>query len=150
MGRLVAKVVDALRGTRSEYQELIHELELRNRVRGIDTSFSYFQAPVRVEDALGRVFPSLSECSVEALVEIKAKFREGPGKNEVMAGDFDIFNAEKTAQLLATSGNNVLLPGMLINMEIIFAQAFTQDEKCPMPHCASKTFVKAIGGGRTW
>lgn len=126
-------------------------LELRNSVRGVDTRFTYFQAPVRVEDALGRVFPFPSECSVEALlVEIKARFREGPGKNEVMAGDFDIFNAKNTAQLLATSDHNVLLPGMSINMAIIFKLAFAPDDRCLMPHCASKTFVEALGGGRTW
>ena len=123
---------------------------MRNSVRGVDTRFTYFQAP-RVEDALGRVFPFPSECSVEALlVEIKARCREGPGKNEVMAGDFDIFNAKNTAQLLATSDHNVPLPGMSINMAIILEQAFAQDDKCPMPHCASKTFVEALGGGRTW
>ena len=126
-------------------------LELKNSVRGVDTRFTYFQAPVRVEDALGRVFPFPSECSVEALlVEIKARFREGPGKNEVVAGDFEIFNAKNTAQLLATSDHNVLLPGMSINMAIILEQAFPRDDKCPMPHCASKNFVEVLGGGRTW
>ena len=126
-------------------------LELRNSDRGIDTRFTYFQAPARVEDALGRVFPFPSECSIEALVaEIRVKFKEGPGKKEVMTGDFEIFNSQNTEQVLTTSDCNVLLPGMSINMAIILEQAFAQDDKCPMPHCASKTFVEAIGGGRTW
>lgn len=56
-------------------------LEMRDSVRGIDTRFTYFQAPVRVEDALGRVFPFPSACSVEALVaEIVVRFQQGPGK----------------------------------------------------------------------
>ena len=127
-------------------------LELRDNVLGIDTRFTYFQAPVRVEDALGRVFPFPSECSVQALVsEIEFKFQEGPGKKEVMAGDFEIFNAKDTNQLFNISGHNIFVPGMSINMAIIFEKdLFGNVDKCPMPHCASRIFMEAIGGGKTW
>ncbi len=126
-------------------------LEIRASLLGIDTRFTYFQVPVRVEDALGRVFPFSSECSIEALnAEIKTRFKEGPGKTEVMAGDFEIFNAKNTDEVLTVSGHDVLLPGMLINMAIILEKEFAEGNKCPMPHCASKTFVEADGGGRTW
>ena len=117
----------------------------------MDTRFTFFQAPVRVEDALGRVFPFSSECSIEALnAEIKSRFRKGPGKIEVMAGGFEIFNAKNTDQVLTISGHNVLLPGMSINMAIVVEKEFVEGDQCPMPHCPSETFVKAIGGGRTW
>ena len=126
-------------------------LELRTSVLGIDTRFTYFQTPVRVEDALGRVFPFSSECSIEALnAEIKARFKEGPGKTEVMAGDFELFNAKNTDQVLTISGRNPLLPGMSIHMAIILEKEFAEGDKCPMPHCASKTFLEADCGGRIW
>lgn len=126
-------------------------LELRASLPGIDTRFTYFQAPVRVEDALGRVFPFSSECSLEALnAEIKARFKEGPGKTEVMAGDFEIFDAKNTDQSLTISGRNVLLPGMSINMAIVLNKEFAEDDKCPMPHCASKTFNKPVRDGKGW
>ena len=126
-------------------------LEIRASLLGIDTRFTYFQVPVRVEDALGRVFPFPSECSIEALnVEIKTKFKEGPGKTKVMVGDFEIFNAKNTDEVLTVSGRDVLLPGMSIHMAIILERDFAEGSKCPMPYCASKTFLEAVGGGRTW
>ena len=126
-------------------------LELRANVPGIDTRFPYFQAPVRVEDALGRVFHFSSECSIEALnAEIMTRFKKGPGKTEVMAGDFEIFNAKNTDQALTISGRNVLLPGMSISMAIVLEKTFAEGDKCPMPHCASKSFIEAVGGGKTW
>ncbi len=126
-------------------------LELKASVLGIDTRFTYFQAPVRVEDALGRVFPFSSECSIEALdAEVKARFKKGPGKSEVLAGDFEMFNAKSTDQVITISGRNLLVPGMSINMAIVLEQDFAEGDKCPMPHCVSRTFMEAVGGGRTW
>lgn len=126
-------------------------LELRANVPSIDTRFTYFQAPVRVEDALGRVFHFSSECSIEALyTEIKVRFKEGPGKTEVMVGDFEIFDARNSDQVFTISGRNVLLPGMSISMAIILAKKLPEGDICPMPHCASQSFIEAVGGGRTW
>lgn len=126
-------------------------LELKASRLGINTSFTYLQAPIRVEDALGRVFHFPSECSIEALIaEIKARFKDCPGKTKVMAGDFELFNAKNTDQVLTASGHNILLPGMSINMAIVLKKEFPEGDKCPMPQCASRTFVEAVGGGRIW
>ena len=126
-------------------------LELKASVLSIDTRFTVFQAPVRVEDALGRVFAFPSEFSIEALdAEIKARFKEGPGKNEVLAGNFEIFNAKNADQVITVSGRSVLVPRMSINMAIVLEKEFAEGDKCPMPRCASRTFVEAVGGGRTW
>ena len=126
-------------------------LELKASVLSIDTRFTFFQAPVRVEDALGRVFFFPSECSIEALdAEIRARFKQGPGKTEVLAGNFEIFNAKNADQVISVSGNSLLVPRMSINMAIVLGQAFSKGDKCPMPHCTSRTFVEAVGGGRTW
>ena len=129
-------------------------LEIKTNVLGIDTRFTYFQAPVKVEDALGRVFTFSSECSIEALdAEIRSRFQKGPGKTEVMAGDFELFNAKNADQVLTVSDSNGLLPGMSINMAIVLEndeKEFAEGAKCPMPHCNSRTFVEAVGGGRIW
>ena len=126
-------------------------LELKASVLSIDTRFTFFQAPVKVEDALGRTFFFPSECSIEALdAEIRARFKQGPGKTEVLAGNFEIFNAKNANQVITMSGHSVLVPRMSINMAIILAKEFAEGDKCPMPHCTSRTFVEAVGGGRTW
>ena len=126
-------------------------LELKTNLLGIDTRFTYFQAPVKVEDALGRVFPFSSECSIEALnTEIRSRFKKGPGKTEVMAGDFELLNAKNAKHVLTISDDIGLLPGMSINMAIVLEKKFAEGDKCPMPRCNSKTFVEAVGGGRTW
>ncbi len=67
-----------------------------------------------------------------------------------MAGDFEIFNAKDSEQVLTTSSRDTLLPGMSINMAIVLENVFAGDDKCPMPRCLSKSFVNAIGGGRIW
>ena len=126
-------------------------LELRTSLTGVDTRFTFFQEPVKVEDVLGRICPFSSECNVEVLnAEIKARFKQGLGKAEVMAGDFEIFNAKNSDQVLTTSDPNGLLPGMSIYMAIVLENAFDSNEKCPMPRCASTSFVNTVGGGKTW
>ena len=132
-------------------QQIRTILELETNALGIDTRFTYFQAPVTVEDALGRVFRFSSECGIEALdAEIRSRFKKGPGKIEVIAGDFELFNAKNAKQVLTVSDGNGLLPGMSIYMAIVLEKEFAEGDKCPMPRCTSKTFVKAVGGGRTW
>ena len=124
---------------------------MKASLSGIDSRFTYFQASVRVEDALGRVFAFPSKCSIEALnTEIKARFKEGPGKTEVKAGEFEIFNIKNTDHVLTISGGDVLLFAILINIAIILEKKFAESDKCPMSHCASKIFVEAISGGRNW
>ena len=124
-------------------------LELKASVLSIDTRFTFFQAPIRVEDALGRFFLFPSECSIEALdAEIKARFKEGPSKTKVLAGNFEIFNAKNVNQVITISGRSVLVPRMSINIAIILEKEFAEGDKCSMPHCASRTFVEAIGRGR--
>lgn len=67
-----------------------------------------------------------------------------------MAGDFEIFNAKNTDQLLNISGHNALVPGMSINMVVVFEKESAKGEKCPMPYGASKSFVEAVGGRKNW
>lgn len=76
---------------------------------------------------------------------------EVPARSWQGTGDIEIFDAKNPIQLLTTSGRNVLLPGMFVNMAILIeADCVAGDEECPMPYCASKTFVEVISGGKTW
>ena len=127
-------------------------LELKTSL-SVDTRFTFFQDPVRVEDALGRVFPFPSECSIEALhAEIKARFREGPGELEVMLGKFEIFDARNTDQSITRSGHNVLLPGMFVNMALVFETTITKSMgiQCPMSQCGSSLCMNAVGLTVIW
>ena len=116
-----------------------------------DTRFTYFQEPVRVEDVLGRVFPFASECSLEALnAEIRVRFKQGPGRPEVLAGEYEISNAKDSNQVLSIANDDSLLPGMSITMAIIMERRLGEEERCPRPGCLSRCFVGASCGGRTW
>ena len=128
-------------------------LELRDSARGIDTRFTYFQPPVRVEDALGRVFPFPAECSVEALsCELKFRFREGACMEEVMAGSFEVFNFENQDQILTISDRSGLVSGMSIKMVVILTIEIPDREECPEPRWASEDLPAflPVGDGRSW
>lgn len=133
----------------STQQILTIVLELRASDRPIDTRFTYFQDPVRFEDVLGRVFPFPSECSIEALdTEIKARFKQGPGKAEVMAEAYEIANAKDSKQVLTVADEATLLPGMSITMAIVVEKPSNQSDQCPS--CPSRSFVEMACGGKIW
>ena len=124
---------------------------MRTNLLSVDTRFTFFQAPVKVEDALGRVFPFPSECSISALnAEIKERFKEGPGKFEVSAGDYEVFNAKNSNQVLTNASGVQLLPGMSVYMAIIVAKQHSKEDECQIPHCNSRTFLETPGGGKNW
>ena len=113
-------------------------LELKTNLLGIDTRFTYFQATVKVEDVLGRVFPFSSECSIEALdTEIRSRFKKGPGKIEVKAREFELFNAKNARQVLTITDDNGLLPGMSINMAIVLEKEFAEDISQFLSRCGN-------------
>ena len=117
----------------------------------LDTRFNHFQDPVKVEDVLGRVFLFPSECSLEALnTEIKVRFKKGLGRREVLAGDYEIFNARNTAHVLTITGNDTLVPGMSIHMAVVVGIGASHHGKCPRPQCYSRTFTDAAYGGKVW
>ena len=117
----------------------------------LDTRFTYFQAPVKVEDVLGRVFPFPSECSLEALnMEITVRFKDGLGRRKVLAGDYEIFNARNTAHVLTITGNDTLVPGMSIHMAVVVGIEASHHGKCPRVQCPSLTFTHSTFGGKIW
>lgn len=132
-------------------------LEIRANCAGIDTRFTFFQEPVKVEDVLGRVFPFASECSVESLhAEIKARFRAGPGKRKVEIGHYEIFSATDSEHVLTMSETSMLLPGMSLVMAVIlegplyFGDSLDSGGRCPATNCLSTDIVKSPAGGNRW
>lgn len=127
-------------------------LELRFSQPTADTRWTFFQSPVRFEDALGRVFPVPSEYSFEELeLLIKHRFKEGPGREQVEAGDYELFNQKNSKQTISSSSFlKTLLPGMRVNMAILIEGASKTLEVCPMPRCGSQNTEAALGGGWIW
>lgn len=141
LGEMVAKVCVS---TQQTYAVV---LEIRNSLTGPDTRCSFFQAPLVIEDALGRKFPVPSEYDFDLLdAVIKHRFNTGPGSLDVEAGNYEYFKMKNSDDVL--SKNSQLLPGMAITMAIIVSRQTSVDETCPKPECGSIQTVKSPGGGR--
>ena len=116
-----------------------------------DLRHTWFQDPVKLEDALGRILPIPSEYNyskVEAIV--KDQFKAGPGRQRVLQGDYELFDAKNSNHMISNSEWTGLLPGMNIKMAIIVEQPFSEVECCPMPRCISRNFRAMQGGGNVW
>ncbi|XXG93972.1 hypothetical protein Hte_000222 [Hypoxylon texense] len=126
-------------------------LEIRTSITSApDIRWTFLQDPFIVEDALGRKFPVPSEYDYSLLdVIIKHKFQDGPGAEQVAAGDYEIMDAKNRQHVLST--NSWLRPGCSITMAILVGRphlAVLTDEDCPMPRCRSNNTIVVPGGGR--
>lgn len=93
-GEMVAKMCVSTQQIYTVVLEIKDSLSLGN------TSWTYFQAPLIVEDALGFKFPVPSEYDFELLdTIIKHRFLEGPGSSEVEAGNYELFNTKNSRQV---------------------------------------------------
>lgn len=123
-------------------------VEIKDSLTGPDTRWSFFQAPLAVEDALGFRFPVPSEYDFSLLeAVIRQRFKDGPGSWEVRAGNYEYFQTTNSNRVFSDSTR--LLPGSSITMAIIVTSP-ALDEVCPMPRCESIQTTKCSGGGRTW
>jgi hypothetical protein len=115
----------------------------------VDTRWTYFQAPYRVEDALGRVFPVPSEYDYGALESIiRYKFREGAGASDISLGNYELFKTNKRSETI--TGASYLKPGTEIMMAVILATPNPSEGSCPMPQCGSLQILSCPGGGLEW
>ncbi|TEY81030.1 hypothetical protein BOTCAL_0035g00230 [Botryotinia calthae] len=134
----------------STQQMLLMASEIRGMLSSIDTRFTYFQAPVKVEDALGRGFPIPSEYSFDDLrATIHSRFKEGPGHYQVSSVHYDILNGKNRKQVISAGSceRREFLPGSTLTMAIILDDVLTHGEGlCPMPRCGSRTSSPVIGG----
>ncbi|KAF2835247.1 hypothetical protein M501DRAFT_942486 [Patellaria atrata CBS 101060] len=115
--------------------------------------YTWFQEPVRFEDAMGRVFPVPSEYTWGKLRAVLVEqFRNGPGYEKVLAGEFELFNSmDSTQDISGHEDSETLIPGMRITMAIIIGQYdWRGSNRCPRPGCKSTTFEPHKGGGSSW
>jgi len=125
-------------------------LEIRSSLTGPDPRFTWYQVPVKVEDALGRVFPVPSEYSfLELEGIIRMKFANSPCHEEVIAGNYELSNSKNSKHVLTGDDSVALLPGMSIVMAIIVDQP-PSPTTCPMPQCGSTDTAAIQWGGRKW
>lgn len=112
--------------------------------------YTWFQAPVKFEDALGRVFPIPSEfdwLKIEGI--ILAHFSTGPGHAKVAAGEYELFDPLDSSGVISKSSFDGLRPGMSLTMAFIigrYSHAFSGNERCPRPGCRSSAFTLSDGG----
>jgi hypothetical protein len=124
-------------------------LEIRESISSVDTRWSFFQAPLIIEDALGCKFPVPSEFDYGMLKNIiEYRFREGEGAREVKTGNYEFFRAKNSSQTLTEDVR--LLPGMEITMAILIRRDTSEDEVCPILSCGSTQTEPTIGGCWRW
>ncbi|KAF2489919.1 hypothetical protein BU16DRAFT_597520 [Lophium mytilinum] len=143
LGEAVARVCVTTQQTHSIV------LEMQSSMGAADIRWTFFQAPIIVEDALGFKFPVPSEFDygyLEAI--IKHRFLEGPGSHAVKAGNYEIFATRNSAQVISEDFR--LRPGTALTMAILVNELNIFDSKCPMQYCRSSQTSLAPGGGRIW
>ena len=124
-------------------------LDIRESMATVDTRWTYFQAPLILEDALGLKFPVPSEYDYGTLEAIiKHRFSVGMGSQDVQVGNYELFKAKRRAELI--SPNTRLLPGTEIIMAIIIDKPAFKQGRCPMPRCSSPDILAFPGGGMIW
>ena len=108
--------------------------KLQTSIPSPETRHSWFQEPIRFEDALGRVIPIPSEYNWEVstslpfiklfpyrhfvlqMVEaiIRAQFIHVGGYEEISADDYELFNTLDSSQIISLAGNEMIMPGLSI------------------------------------
>jgi hypothetical protein len=114
-----------------------------------DPRWTFFQAPLLVEDALGRKLPVPSEYDFDLLNGVlKLRFQKGPGSGDVMLGNYELFDTCNSKRVI--TANTRLLPGSKITMAILVNKPLIEDDHCPMQSCRSNRTSRAPGGGKIW
>lgn len=109
------------------------------------------QAPVKFEDALGRVIPVPSEYTMGDLSAlIRHRFREGPGSDEVSKGYFEVSDRRNSNYTMSLDSPSGLLPGLSFFMSILIDAATEEEKTCPIGRCGTRNTIILPGGGRRW
>ncbi|KAI8652617.1 hypothetical protein NCS57_01326200 [Fusarium keratoplasticum] len=135
---------------RSNLQIMAVVTQLQSQPPRPDTSRTWFQDPVRFEDALGRVLPIPSEygwSKVHAI--IMDHFSTGPGSDKVKAEEYLLFNSLDSSQILLQARTEGLMPGMSITMAFIIGRhGPTTLGNCPRAGCVSRKIETSNAGGK--
>lgn len=108
-----------------------------------------FQAPIILNDAMGRRIPIPSEYNI-GLVQVVLcfYFQTGPGRDCVEGRYYDLFYSHDKNRKLSVDGNAPLIPGSSITMAIWVSQRMSSC--CPKKSCPGGQIAKTADGGCTW
>ena len=84
-----------------------------------DLRHTWFQAPVKFEDALGRILPIPSEynyAKVSAI--IREQFKTGPGRQKVFEHEYELFNVQSSENQITGQAWTGFLPRAKIEMAV--------------------------------
>ncbi|GJN70802.1 hypothetical protein VFPFJ_08686 [Purpureocillium lilacinum] len=125
--------------------------EMHGRLPQPNASHTWFQDPIRFEDALGRVFPIPSEYSwskVHAIIQ--DQFATGPGSQKVKSREYLLYNSLDMRRPLPQQHAH-LPPGMAMTMTFILGTYGPRaPETCPRIECMSLQSVDDGLGTRFW
>ena len=122
-------------------------LEIKGSV--VDVRWSFFQAPVMVEDAVGEKFPVPSEYDFSLLQDIILhRFQDGGQVSSIVRrGNYELSYAKNSAYILSESVR--LRPGSQVIMAVIITQ-IGEIVACPMLSCRSREYQTLQSGGFRW
>ena len=108
----------------------------------VDFKHTWFQEPIRFEDALGRLLPVPAEYSWSKLEAIILdQFRTGPGHDKVFAGEYELFDSNDPTLVLTS--DTPLRPALSVTMSIVVGRYdHSPHESCPKPGCRSRQFSR--------
>ncbi|KAH8821955.1 hypothetical protein F5884DRAFT_769555 [Xylogone sp. PMI_703] len=114
----------------------------------IDTRHTWFQDPIKLEDAFGRIIPIPVEYGWSTMqAVIRDRFISGPGHEKVQAGEYELFITEDTSQLVTKETASILRPGASITMAMLVGMYDFEKDICPKPGCTSKDLANTATGG---
>lgn len=122
---------------------------VRSRLPEPDTRHTWFQEPVKLEDAYGRIWPIPVEYDYSMMEgALRGKFQNGRGKSLVERNRWQLFDSTNTQHIISPV-NWEPIPGMKITMAMIIPQN-DNIVVCPRLNCISTSFHMAMGGGQVW
>ena len=116
-----------------------------------DLGHTWLQAPVRLEDHLGRYIPIPSEYSFEMMeVAVLEKCKADPGARRLRLGQYEISNARDSNQVITKDRFTCFIPGSFLRMAILLYGIDVQADRCPVSICGSQMISDYGCGGKTW
>ena|ERR1700733_13589562 len=122
---------------------------IQSTLGGPDTRHTWFQEPMRLEDAYGRIWPIPVEYDY-SMVEgaLHGKFLSGRGSRLVKENQWQLFDSSNPRSVFSRE-NWEPTPGMKITMAMVL-QSIYHKMCCPRLNCHSEAYTDALGGGKNW
>jgi len=115
----------------------------------LDTRWTFFQAPLEVEDAFGVRFPIPTEYDYDLMdYVIRHRFQSGTGSMEVKVGNYELCRKRNRSDIVTETSR--LQPGTAITMFLIVSTRVNKEKVWPTPHRDSAEAIPCPGGGSVW